>query len=89
MKQNMEKNTSVKETTRTFSEAEMQQAVSAVTSQYRETIAKYQEALVNKRLEYLFKVLKHKDEFSKTFIAEVIYEIEESLTVAEEGESND
>ncbi len=84
----MEKNTLMEQTNRTFTEAELKTAIEAVTAQYKAELDKYRNAYAFKRLEFLFKVLQHSEEFSNKFVSDVIYEIEESLTIIDE-ENND
>ena len=82
----MENPTSQKKTDRLFTEQELQQSISAVTAQYREEINKYREAYAFKRLDYLFQILSTFNHFTPAFVAKVVAEIEETLTLQETDE---
>ena len=44
---------------------------------------------MNKRLDYLFKVLEHSKEFSSDFIINCVNEVEEAMTIPQNTESTD
>ena len=44
---------------------------------------------MNKRLDYLFKVLEHSKEFSRDFIINCVNEVEEAMTIPQNTESTD